>query len=134
MLDNTISVSWSIDGTAPAAARELTKTEQSNGGSKYVLTTYLDGTVSKKTGFTISVKKPKATASSNGVKRGYLTITDEADIVNPQGVTVNVPALMKLESSIPMGLSSAEYKGLKTLLIAAINHAIFDKVMVNQEV
>lgn len=134
MLDNTISPSWSIDGVAAAAARELTKNEQNAGSSKYVLTTYLDGTVSKGTRLTVAVKKPRATASSNGVKRGFITVGDDADITNPQGLTVGVQTLFKLESSIPVGLSSAEYKGLKALLIAIINHAIFDKIMVNQEV
>lgn len=133
MLDNTISPSWSIDGVAAPAARELTKTVEKDGSSIYVLSTYLDGTVTKSTKISNSVKLPKASGASNGVKRGYQTIADQADIVNACGVTVTQPVIFKIESSIPVGLSSAEYKGAKALLIAMINHATFDKVHINQE-
>lgn len=134
MLDNLATYTWSIDGTAAAAAREMTKIEQKEFASKHVLTTYLDGSVTKKTQVANSVKKPKATASSNGVKRGITSITDECDIVNPQGITVVQPIVLKIESSVPVGASSAEWKGIKALMIAAIQHANFDKVHVNQEI
>lgn len=134
MLDNTITPSWSIDGVAAPTARELTKVNQSNGASSYVLTTYLEGTVSKMTKVAVSVKTPKASGSSNGVKRGYTTVADQADIVNACGVTVTAPVIFKIESSVPVGLPLSEYKGAKALLIAMIQHATFDKVHVNQEV
>lgn len=134
MLNNTITLSWSIDGVAVAAARELTKVEQTTNGSKFVLTTFLDGTVSKSTVLTVSKKNPKVSGDSYGVKRGITKVADQADITNAKGVTVVVEPSIRIESAIPVGTTSAEWKGLKALAIAAINDASFDKVHVNQEV
>lgn len=134
MLNNTITLTWSIDGVAAAAARELTKVEQTTNGSKFVLTTFLDGTVAKSTTLTTSKKNPKVSGDSLGVKRGITKVADQAEIINAKGVTVVVEPSIRVESALPVGITTAEWKGLKALLIAAINDPSFDKVHINQEV
>lgn len=132
MVPDVITLSYSADGVAPAAAEEMRKITLTPGGSEFVSTKFLTGLTPKKTRISFQVKKAKATSQSLGTRRSYATIQIDGDVLNPLGQTVNAGKYLKIESSYPVGAS--QLGGIKSLLIALIQSDTFDRVFVNQEV
>lgn len=134
MQDNTLAPSWSLDGTAPAAARSFTKTGQDVNSNVYKLGTFLDGTTSTEMLITMSKKDPKLQGNSNGTRRFVLTSYVRTIVPTPSGVNATPLMTLRLEGSIPVGAPIADVRGIKNLLVSIIGLPAFEKLAINQEV
>lgn len=127
MLDSTFSISFSTDGVAAATAQQFTKRAHEVSVAQYRKDSVIADPTLGEYKFTLGVAEAKATANFYGTRRFSVNMRHEYDIAVPGG-TGKFPLVLKMEGSLPVGVTSNQTESDIQAFIAFLNHALFRRL------
>lgn len=126
MLDSQIILSFSNDGVAAATNHIYDKRAHERLKAEYRAATVVADPSLPDERFTVTVTEPKPSNVSYGTRRTYFNVRQEYDVETPGGVARQA-AVVKIETSFPVGVTAAELEGIIGKVRALINHDIFKR-------
>lgn len=135
MLANTITVTYSNDGTAAAVAHEFTRKSATERKSQYNTTVSMNDPSLPREQIVTNVTEPKPNAQSYGVRRADVAFTRDALCNTPSGGQKLCPIVIHVTTSLPQGLvTGTEAKRVIALMKAYVSSADFEKSVLAGEI
>lgn len=133
MLENTLTLNFSVDGTSAAVDVVFEKTANESENSTYKETSTVDDPSKPAHFIFFEPTAPKQTKSSYGVRREVVKVRREYMVATPLGVDVKTPALMTVNFSIPATLPLTDVDSFLDECGALFGTDIFKRAVKRQE-
>lgn len=133
MLDSSITLSYSEDGVAPASDHVFNKRAHETLTAQYRHSAVIADNSLPKHRIDYTVKEPVQTAAFYGTRRSYINLRRELSVPLPTGVEAIKPVVIKVETSIPVGVSGAMVDSILEEFQALISHDITERNIKMQE-
>lgn len=128
MLDAQVSLSYSDDGVVAATAKTFDKRAHEKNTAVYRRSTVIADPSLPDHRITLTTTEAKASSTFYGTRRAVFNVRTEKDIAVPNG-TSRYPVVLKVESSIPVGVSAADIEGIVACFRALVAHDIFKRAV-----
>lgn len=109
MLNDTITLSYSDDGTVAASDHVFNKRAHERSAAEYRSAASVANATLPEDSILLSVTEAKATANFYGTRRANVTTRRGYTLANPLGEAL-YPAVIKTNFSFPVGMSVAEQR------------------------
>lgn len=138
MLNDEISVTYIPEGTTPSVTTTYERdgfpvTKTGISFARFVDANWVNDPSIPKTWLTMTPTEPKKTAVFNGVRRGHIALYREVTVPTPNGTTVEAPANIHINTSLPDGMTAVEIEKLVRLTVALLSsQACLDHIKSSQ--
>lgn len=128
MLDAQISLTYSDDGVAVATAKTFDKRAHESDVAIYRKTAVINDPSLPDHRITLTTTEAKATSTFYGTRRAIFNVRLEKSVPVPGGTELK-PIVFKIESSIPVGVSTPDIEGVVACVRALVAHDIFKRAV-----
>lgn len=133
MLDSTVTLNFSLDGVGTAADVDFAKRAHEIDNAQYRETNYVADPSLPEHTISFSVTEPKPTPDFYGVRRSNINLRRGFSVPIPGGESEVKLAVIKLSTSIPVGLAGVQISALIDEFVALLSHDVSDRNIRTQE-
>lgn len=133
MLDSQMIIPYSNDGIAAAVNHTFDKRANEVGGF-----VYKDAATNADPALPVhqisgTATDAKATKASRGTRRTSVNLRREIEIIGPDGLTVIVPIVFRIETSIPVGTPLTTVNSVLSEVTGLVNHDCYKRLVRSNE-